>query len=199
MLSGIRHGCSTGATIVAWLVLAQAAHADCYEHHAARFRLDPNLLRAIADVESGGRPEAVNRTHLGRTGTTDVGLMQINTGWLPHLARHGISASDLQDPCTSIEIGAWILHGLVQRMGNTWEAVGAYNAACSSLKGAACTQARSDYAWRVFRKLRARTSSPAAPVNGGRPRIAPAPASGLTSLRLDTPSSPPDGHEGPRS
>lgn len=199
MLSGIRHGCRTGATIVVWLALARAAHADCFEHHAARFGLDPNLLRAIADVESGGRPQAVNRSHLGRTGTTDVGLMQINTGWLPHLARHGIAASDLQDPCTSIEIGAWILHGLVQRMGNTWEAVGAYNAACSSLKGTACTQARSDYAWRVFRRLSARASGAAAAAAAARPRVAPAPVSGLVSLQLDASTSPADGLEEPRS
>lgn len=118
-----------------------------------RFNLDPQLLRAIAAVESGHRPEAVNGSHAARTGSVDIGLMQINTGWLPRLSRYGIGASDLKDACTSIEIGAWILSDLVQRHGNEWEAVGAYNAACSQLKGAACIRARADYAWKVYRRL----------------------------------------------
>ncbi len=145
-------------TIVAAAALTAVctvARADCFEHHGTRFGLDPALLRAIALVESGGRPHAVNNSHQARTGSIDVGLMQINTVWLPKLARHGIQAEDLRDPCTSIEIGAWILSDLVQRLGNTWEAVGAYNAACSELKGAACTRARTTYAWKVFRHLNA--------------------------------------------
>ncbi|CAD5366887.1 hypothetical protein RA210_U10550 [Rubrivivax sp. A210] len=135
------------------MAASASAQADCFVHHATRFNLDPALLRAIADVESSFRPEAVNRGHVQRTGTVDVGLMQINTGWLPRLARHGITAADLADPCTSIEIAAWIVSDLVRRHGDTWEAVGAYNAGCSELKGTACTRARSAYAWRVYRRL----------------------------------------------
>ena len=142
-----------------FLLASAAARADCFEHHGARFGLDPALLRAIAQVESGGRPHAVNLSHQARTGSMDVGLMQINTAWLPRLARHGISRTDLSDPCTSIEIGAWILSDLMRRHGFTWDAVGAYNAACSELKGAACTRARSAYAWKVFRHLAAQAQT----------------------------------------
>lgn len=171
--------CQTIVAAAVLMAVCAVARADCFEHHGARFGLDPALLRAIALVESGGRPHAVNSSHQARTGSIDVGLMQINTAWLPKLARHGIQAEDLRDPCTSIEIGAWILSDLVQRLGNTWEAVGAYNAACSELKGAACTRARTTYAWKVFRHLNALASAkPSA-----KPTLAPPAApSGLHSL-----------------
>lgn len=163
------------------LLTAGVARADCFEHHGARFGLDPALLRAIALVESGGRPHAVNGRHQARTGSIDVGLMQINTAWLPKLARNGISGDDLRDPCTSIEIGAWILSDLVQRMGNTWEAVGAYNAACRELKGADCARARTTYAWKVFRHLPPGAADKPEPRQAAAP-AAPAAPAGLLSL-----------------
>jgi soluble lytic murein transglycosylase-like protein len=140
------------------LLVAAAAHAQvspaydaCFDRHAERFGLDATLLRAIAVVESGMRPH-VDGAPLS-SGTRDIGLMQINTSWLPALSRYGIALKDLRDPCTSIEVGAWILSDLVQRHGNTWDALAAYNAACTQLKGRECRQTRSAYAWRVWRAM----------------------------------------------
>ena len=42
--------------------------------------------------------------------------MQINSTWLPVLARYGIHEHDLLHPCTSLQVGAWILAGNVQRL-----------------------------------------------------------------------------------
>ncbi len=125
------------------LIAVMPAHA-CWEQAGVRYGLNTALLYAIARIESGLDPQAIGRN---RNGSRDIGLMQINSDWLPTLAAQGISERDLFDPCTSIHVGAWILAGKVQRLGYTWDAVGAYNAQTPALRRA--------YALRVWRELSA--------------------------------------------
>ena len=123
---------AAGVVTAIALLAALPAHA-CWEAAAVRYSVSSELLYAIARNESALDPHAVGRN---RNGTGDIGLMQINSAWLPTLAAHGIGERDLFDPCTSIHVGAWILAGNVQRLGYTWEAVGAYNAANPQLRRA---------------------------------------------------------------
>lgn len=133
--------------------LAQSRHEHCFQAVGAASGIHPPLLKAIAIVESSNNPGATNKQHVARTGSYDIGLMQINSRWLPTLARHGLKEDDLFEPCTSIEVGAWILVDLFRRHGGGWEAVGAYNAACSSLQGAACRAARDVYINKVRKAM----------------------------------------------
>lgn len=108
------------------LILSQSALANCWDKAAHYYHVDPYLLYAIANVESGMNPYAVGTNH---DGTHDVGLMQINSSHFAELERHGISERRLMtEPCTSIMVGASILSGMINVYGYNWEAVGAYNA-----------------------------------------------------------------------
>lgn len=106
---------------------AQAANMgsdSCWQGAAQYHHVDIWLLYSIAWVESGFKPNAFNRN---RNGSVDLGMMQINTIWLPELRKYGISHNQLMDGCTSVYIGAWILSKNIQRYGYTWRAIGAYN------------------------------------------------------------------------
>ncbi|HEC5278616.1 TPA: type III secretion system invasion protein IagB [Enterobacter cloacae] len=108
------------------LILSHSAFANCWNKAAHYYHIDPYLLYAIANLESGMNPYAVNTNH---DGTHDVGLMQINSSHFPELERKGINENRLMtEPCTSIMVGASILSGMIKVYGYNWEAVGAYNA-----------------------------------------------------------------------
>lgn len=96
----------------------------CFFSSSQKYRIPADLLIAIAQTESSMNPRAYNNNG----STQDHGLMQINSSWLPKISRNfGITKEALYEPCTSIEVGAWILtHNFVEN-GYSWNAVGAYN------------------------------------------------------------------------
>lgn len=122
---------------------APAAEAPCtWEGAAARYGVNPQILYAIAHHESRLNPGAV---HKNNDGTQDIGLMQINSRWLPHLDKFGITTRHLLDPCVNLQVGAYILALSMSRHGNTWQAIGAYHSATP--------ERRDRYAAEIFQRL----------------------------------------------
>lgn len=116
-----------------------SAAVACWDEAAARYHLNRDLLQAIARTESGLNSQAIG---VNRNGSYDIGLMQINSAWLPALRAYGIAERDLFEPCTNLHVGAWILAGQVSRLGYTWNAVGAYNAVSPALRNAYIARVR---------------------------------------------------------
>jgi len=106
------------------------AEESCFVRASAKYNIPSPLLKAISEVESAFNPMAINLNHK----TYDIGLMQVNSQHLNRLAKYGIEARDLYDPCTNIDVGAWILSKEIARNGYNWEAVGRYHSPTKSLQ-----------------------------------------------------------------
>ena len=82
------------------LAAANSAAAEeqenCFHPASVKYQLDPWLLVAIARVESTMRPDAHRKYD---DGSEDIGLMQINSVWLPAPAQHGIDRAGDDTHC----------------------------------------------------------------------------------------------------
>lgn len=113
------------------LISTDQALAYCWVETASRYDIEPELLQAIAAVESGYRMDAINAAN--GNGTRDIGLMQINSIHLPRLLKQGITEERLlSEPCLSVQVGASILAEFIRRFGYNWTAVGSYNVGVGS-------------------------------------------------------------------
>ncbi|WP_174917772.1 transglycosylase SLT domain-containing protein [Burkholderia lata] len=141
------------STIAMSCALHGVARADCLDDAATFQHVSVSLMRGIAQVESGMNPSAVNTN---TNGTVDIGLMQINSTWLPTLAREGITRESLFDACTNAYVGAWILSQNIRQLGPNWNAIGAYNSASPDKRLA--------YARKVYDAIRTMPDSPDTPM-----------------------------------
>jgi soluble lytic murein transglycosylase-like protein len=129
---------------------SRVANAACWEEASAAQDIPVAVLKAVAETESSFNAAAMHRN---ADGTIDIGMMQINSSWLPALAQHGIQRAHLWDGCTNIKVGAWILAQNANRLGWNWDAVGAYNVGCRKLAKAQCDARRAAYARKIHKAL----------------------------------------------
>lgn len=113
-------------------IFSTSAWAYCWEEAGAEYGINPQLLQAVSSAESGGNQSAVNPNG---NGSYDACHMQVNTRWYFRLKKlHGKEYADrvwsaLSDPCYCTRFGAFVLSDCIARFGETWRAVGCYNAA----------------------------------------------------------------------
>jgi len=122
--------------------LVTSAHGEelCFDEAGVDYGISPQILKAIAKVESNYNPRAIN---WNKNGTYDFGIMQINSDWSHTLGRDWWDT--LGDPCSNIKGGAMILSKCMKKYGYSWEAIGCYNSQTPSK--------RDRYAMLVFKKL----------------------------------------------
>lgn len=106
------------------LVNSSQSLYGCWDKAGAAYGVDPWLLFAYAKVESSFNRQATN---VNKNKTVDLGMMQINSSWLPTLRKFGIDTKDLFDPCTSVFVGAWIVAQNIRKFGYNQDGIGAYN------------------------------------------------------------------------
>lgn len=98
--------------------------AACVVQAAKANHVDPLVLLSVMRTENGRN----NSESKNKNGTTDYGVMQINTIWLDELAKIGVRKEHLHNGCVNVYIGAWILaKGLKQYGQDYWRGVGRYN------------------------------------------------------------------------
>lgn len=101
-------------------------HAYCFESAGEYYDVNPQLLKAIAIVESDLDARAINKSE------NSLGLMQIHPQWFSRLLKFDITPDKLlSDPCVNVNVGAWILAGNFNTHGKNWNSIGAYNAGFS--------------------------------------------------------------------
>lgn len=113
-----RDGFAALLLLVAALV-TRTAWADCLDDAANYWGVPPILARAVAQQESQMRANAIGKN---TNGSRDIGLMQINSSWLPTLRRYGITEADLFDGCKNAYIGNWIIAQNIAQHGYNWTA-----------------------------------------------------------------------------
>ena len=128
--------------IIVAVLAAGTARAEelCFQEAGVEYSINPQILKAIAKVESNFNPRAVNHN---KNGTYDFGVMQINSSWYYTLGKEWWMT--LGDPCSNIKGGARILSGCMKKYGYSWEAIGCYNSQTPDK--------RDKYALAVFRQL----------------------------------------------
>ena len=84
--------------------------------------LDPRLIEAIVEVESGGNPTAVSPAKA-------YGLMQLRLPTAGEVAGRPVTEQDLFDPRLNVQLGCRYLRKMLRRFGNDLRlALMAYNA-----------------------------------------------------------------------
>jgi len=125
---------------------ATAEDKNCWEVAGTKYGVDPWLLYTIAQVESNLNPNAIGDNGDSR----DLGLMQVNTWWIPRLVIYGIREDDLFHSCTNIDVGAWILSQSLALYSDEWDGIGAYNAGTGKTDDV--VKERQAYAAKVYKQ-----------------------------------------------
>ncbi len=100
------------------------AYAQCITRATQAFGVPELALWVLLDVEGGRLGQVSHNTN----STYDIGPMQVNSWWLKHLAKRGITEDMvLNNLCMNISVGAWILAQEMERHRDLVQALAHYH------------------------------------------------------------------------
>ena len=110
-------------------MVASKVLAACLMLASQTYSVPPAVLVGIYKAEGGQVGQEVRNTN----GTYDLGPMQINTIWMPDLAKKwGVSESTARkwvrdDACTNVGVAAWIFKSHLNETGSLSRAIAHYH------------------------------------------------------------------------
>lgn len=107
-------------------ILFPVKYADQILKYSEKYDLEPGLVCAIINTESGFDPTA--ESHKGARGLMQ--LMPATIDWVvENMGIENFSYADIEDPDVNIDIGCWVLNFLAKQFNNNPELMAAaYNA-----------------------------------------------------------------------
>ena len=124
------------------MMTAQAL-AACLLLAANTYHVPAAVMIGIMHVEGGRVGQEVGPN---TNGTFDLGPMQVNTRWMPELARTWkVSPATARqwvrdDGCVNVHVAAWILRQKMDDSGSLWGGIAAYHSATPSKGGPYATK-----------------------------------------------------------
>lgn len=113
------------------MITAQAL-AACVMIAANLYGVPPAVMIGIMQVEGGRVGQQVGPN---RNGSYDLGPMQVNTRWVPELARFWrvdqktAKAAVRDDGCVNVKVAAWILRQKIEEAGSLYLGIAHYHSA----------------------------------------------------------------------
>ena len=117
-------------------------YAEYIDRYSAEYGVDPNLVRAVIQAESGGNPQALSPKGA-------AGLMQLMPG-----TASAMGAVDRFDPEQNIASGTRYLRSLLDRFHSVELALWAYNAGPTAVRDGVLPRETEDYVPKVMRLKR---------------------------------------------
>ncbi|WP_265555538.1 lytic transglycosylase domain-containing protein [Trichlorobacter lovleyi] len=97
----------------------------CFQEAGERYGIPPEVLMSISKQESGMRADLPPSWN--KDGSYDVGVMRINSNWYHWSPEVRSLWPHLEDPCTNVMVGAWLLARCIHDYGYNWKGIGCYN------------------------------------------------------------------------
>lgn len=116
------------------MITAQAL-AACIFTAAQTYAVPPSVILGILNVEGGRAGQAVRNNNK----SYDLGPMQINTLWIPSLAKYWRVSEKTalkmvrDDACVNIGVAAWILRTKMNETGSLYKGIAYYHSATPAL------------------------------------------------------------------